>query len=113
MICVRGKCAPPSRGQRLEQRLIDLIRDHGMDDAAHDHYTRCTITNCLAVCEDGPVMIVHPEGIRYGRVDEAALEHIFHEHLLNDRPVTALMVQPSSGLSIKPGKSARKRQKFR
>lgn len=100
MICVRGNCAPSSLGRRLEVRLAELIYEYGLDDPDHDYYARCTITNCLAVCENGPVMIVHPEGIRYHRVDEAALERIFHEHIVNDRPVTELMVRDQPTISI-------------
>ena len=54
MICVRGQCAPPELGKALEKRLLALIAEHGMDNPDHSHYTTCTLTNCLAVCENGP-----------------------------------------------------------
>lgn len=112
MICVRGECAPPSQGKQLERRLLDLLTEYGLDQPDHDHYTRCTVTNCLAVCEQGPVMIVQPEGIRYQHVDEAALERIFHQHLRQDQPVTDLMVESSFSISQRK-KERRRRHKRR
>jgi (2Fe-2S) ferredoxin len=92
LICVRGQCAESNRGKRLEKRLIELIEQYGLDDSDHPQHVSCTITNCLGVCADGPVMIVHPEAIKYCHVSEAALERIFHQHLLGNQPVEELIV---------------------
>jgi (2Fe-2S) ferredoxin len=54
----------------------------------------------LGVCEDGPIMIVHPEAIKYGHVTEAALERIFLQHLLQNQPVEELIVHPPSSRPI-------------
>ncbi len=46
---------------------------------------------------NGPIMIVHPEIIKYQHVDAAALERIFQQHLLQGQPVEELIVhQPPS-----------------
>ncbi len=100
LICVRGQCAESSRGFKLEQRLLDLIRQHGLDDSTHPQYVTCTVTNCLGVCENGPVLIVHPEAIKYQRVDQTALARIFHEHLLHNRPVEELIVRQAPAKPI-------------
>lgn len=101
LICVRGVCAPPEEGAKLEQRLLQLIQAHGLDNPEHPQHARCTVTQCLAVCQDGPIMMVHPDGIRYCHVDEAALERIFEEHILHNRPVEALVYDdPLSRLAL-------------
>lgn len=87
LICVRGNCAPPYQGKALEKHLSSLIEQQGLDDPNHPKHTTCTITNCLGVCEDGPIMMVHPDGVRYHRLNEAALNRIFNEHILHDQPV--------------------------
>lgn len=107
MICVRGQCAPPDLGKALEKRLLALITEHGLDNPEDAHYTTCTLTNCLAVCEAGPVMIVHPEGVKYQRLTVASLERIFKEHLLGDRPVAELIVRQQPSRSIWPPKKRR------
>ena len=93
MICVRGQCAESGLGRRLEQQLASLIERHGLDDPGHSLHTTCRLTNCLGVCADGPIMIVHPGAIKYQRVDQAALEQIFEQHILKGQPVEALIVK--------------------
>lgn len=100
LICVRGQCAEANRGLQLEKRLLELIEQHGLDDPSHPQYLSCTITNCLGICADGPVMIVHPEAIKYGRVTAAALERIFEQHLLKNQPVVELIVREQPVRSI-------------
>lgn len=104
LICVRGQCAESNQGKRLEKRLNELIEQYGLADSAHPQHVSCTITNCLGVCEDGPIMIVHPEAIKYGHVTEAALERIFQQHLLGNQPVEDLIVSPPPSRPILPQK---------
>lgn len=44
-------------------------------------------TSCQYPCNHGPLMIVYPEGIWYGRLDEDAIAHIVDEHLQHGRPL--------------------------
>lgn len=87
LICVRGQCAESGQGKQLEQQLRQLIEQHHLDRNDHPRHTTCAITNCLGVCENGPVMIVHPDGVKYHHVDAAALERIFDQHILGGQPV--------------------------
>ncbi len=92
MVCGRGDCVSPLTSRAIEQKLQALIAAHGLDDPAHPRHTRCALTNCLGVCSSGPVIIVHPEGIKYHQVDDVALERIFREHILGGQPVEELIV---------------------
>ena len=77
------------------------------EDSSHPQHVSCTLTNCLGVCADGPIMIVHPEAIKYQHVNEAALERIFQQHLLRGQPVEELIVRQQLSrpiLSKKPNK---------
>jgi (2Fe-2S) ferredoxin len=92
----------------LEKRLIELIEQHGLDDPDHPQHVSCTLTNCLGVCAAGPVIIVHPEAIKYHHVTEAALERIFQQHLLGNQPVAELIVRELPARPILPKKLKRK-----
>ena len=104
LICVRGQCAESNQGKHLEKRLNELIEQYGLKDSSHPQHVSCTLTNCLGVCADGPIMIVHPEAIKYQHVNEAALERIFQQHLLRNQPVEELIVRQLSSRPILPKK---------
>ena len=43
--------------------------------------------NCLDQCGRGPVMVVYPDGVWYGGVDEEAARRVVAEHLAGGSPV--------------------------
>jgi (2Fe-2S) ferredoxin len=53
---------------------------------------RVNQAGCLDRCEQGPVMVVYPEGVWYRYGSEADVDEIVAEHLLNGRPVTRLRI---------------------
>jgi len=46
-----------------------------------------TKVKCLDQCGRGPVMVVYPDGVWYGRVDESTARRIVAEHLTEGRAV--------------------------
>ena len=42
--------------------------------------------NRLGLCDEGPVMVVYPEGVWYRRVQSSDVSEIVDAHLLNDKP---------------------------
>lgn len=52
-----------------------------------------TKVKCLDQCGRGPVMVVYPEGVWYGGVDEAAARLIVTEHLEKGRAVAPIVLR--------------------
>ncbi len=48
-------------------------------------------TGCFGLCEQGPIMIVYPEGAFYARVKPEDVQEIVSEHILKGRIVTRLL----------------------
>jgi (2Fe-2S) ferredoxin len=46
-----------------------------------------TAVDCLDQCDDGPVVVVYPDGVWYGAVDEQAAREIAQEHVGRGRVV--------------------------
>jgi (2Fe-2S) ferredoxin len=53
---------------------------------------RINTAGCLDRCEEGPVIVVYPEGVWYTYVDREDLDEIIREHLQNGRIVERLRI---------------------
>jgi (2Fe-2S) ferredoxin len=53
---------------------------------------RVNSAGCMDRCDEGPVLVVYPEGVWYTYVDKHDIDEIIEEHLLNGRIVTRLKI---------------------
>lgn len=54
---------------------------------------RANSAGCLDACEHGPSIVVYPEGVWYGGVQESDVKEIVVEHIVNGRPVERLRIR--------------------
>lgn len=55
---------------------------------------KCRINNagCMDRCNEGPVLVVYPEGVWYTYANEADIDEIIQQHLQNGRVVERLKI---------------------
>lgn len=53
---------------------------------------RVNSAGCMDRCDEGPVLVVYPDGVWYTYVDKHDIDEIIEEHLLHGRIVTRLKI---------------------
>jgi len=72
--------------QAYAKERIKVLKKNGVGKI------RINRAGCLDRCDEGPVIVVYPEAVWYRYVDQADIEEIIQEHLLNNRPVERLRI---------------------
>jgi (2Fe-2S) ferredoxin len=80
----RSSCTADGKSELLPQ-LQQFAKAAGLAGRM-----RINKAGCLDQCEHGPVVVVYPEGVWYGKVRPEDAEEIVVEHLVGGRPVERL-----------------------
>ena len=68
--------------------LKRLVRDLGLENRERSRgIVLRTKVDCLRVCEDGPILLIWPDGTWYGKVDESRIEVIIKQHVIGGIPI--------------------------
>lgn len=78
-------CCSAKGSHEVRSRLKKLAHDAGLKGRI-----RINSAGCLDQCAHGVTVVVYPEAVWYGHVTLSDVDELFHEHVLNGRPVERL-----------------------
>lgn len=84
LVCSGAGCIS-SNCKEVEQNLRAEIINHQLNNEID-----VVTTGCIGSCDLGPVIVVHPEGIFYQKVQPGDVKAIVEEHLMGGKPVAGL-----------------------
>ncbi|MBR5524079.1 MAG: NAD(P)H-dependent oxidoreductase subunit E, partial [Clostridia bacterium] len=85
LICGGTGCTS-SGSNKIIDAFNENIKANGLEEEI-----KIVQTGCFGLCALGPVVIVHPDGTFYSRVEESDVAEIVSEHLLKGRIVDRLV----------------------
>jgi (2Fe-2S) ferredoxin len=84
LVCTGPRCAP-EESERLFELLGERLKVRGL--TAGLARVKRTRSGCFAVCKEGPIVVVYPDGTWYREVTPEVLDRIIVEHLIGGIPV--------------------------
>ncbi len=88
MVCAGTGCVS-NKSLRVKEALEREIEKRELQDEVE-----VVTTGCNGFCAQGPIMVVHPDGIFYQLLTEEDAPEVVEEHVLKGRPVKRLMYIP-------------------
>jgi (2Fe-2S) ferredoxin len=84
------ECCAQRDAERLQAYAKGRVKELGL---AGSGKVRVNKAGCLDRCEQGPVVVVYPEGVWYTYVDEKDIDEIIDSHLASGKPVERLRLE--------------------
>jgi (2Fe-2S) ferredoxin len=82
-------CCASHDAERLQAYAKDRVKRLGLDGKGK---VRVNKAGCLDRCDEGPCVVVYPEGVWYTYVDEHDLDEIIDSHLVRGETVERLKI---------------------
>ena len=81
-------CCGEVRGMEIVREFKKLMKEKGLNSNM-----RAQRTGCLDVCENGPSVVVYPEGVFYQGVTVNDVPEIVNSHLVDNKVVERLLLK--------------------
>jgi len=82
-------CCANHNAQAMRDYAKARVKELGLSGRGK---VRVNNAGCLDRCEEGPIVVVYPEGTWYTYVDREDIDEIIEEHLVHGRTVDRLKI---------------------
>ena len=86
----RPPFAKPSCGPQNSNQILMLLQEE-VEKRGLLNEVKITGCDCLGPCEEGPIMVVYPEGTWYKKVTADDVSEIVETHIIQGKPVSRLL----------------------
>jgi (2Fe-2S) ferredoxin len=83
------RCCANEGALECQQHAKARVKALGLSGAGE---VRINKAGCLDRCEEGPVLVVYPEGVWYTYVDRSDIDEIIDRHVVNGEIVERLRI---------------------
>ncbi len=90
LVCGGTGCSS-SKSMEIKNRFEEKIKEVKLDNEV-----QVVATGCFGLCEEGPIVIIYPEGSFYARMTLDRVDEIVTEHLLKGRIVRKYLFDESA-----------------
>ena len=92
----KAKCCDPNVGAQSWEALKQGVRELNLEAPERPQgIVLRTKADCLRICEQGPVLLVWPDGIWYGGVTPERVRRILEEHVIQGQPCEDWVIRRS------------------
>lgn len=86
------RCCALGDAQELRDYAKKRLKQLGLHQAGD---CRANTTSCLGRCDEGPVLVIYPEGVWYHYQSKQDIDEIIAQHLMKGLKVTRLLLPDS------------------
>ncbi|WP_320664817.1 (2Fe-2S) ferredoxin domain-containing protein [Prochlorococcus sp. MIT 1223] len=84
----KSSCCDKSTGASSWKRLKSILKELNLENSKRpEGIVLRSKVDCLRVCKNGPILLIWPDGIWYGRVSPKRIEAIIYKHILEGTPI--------------------------
>ena len=87
LLCTGGKCNTEEVGQEAWEELKRLLKEKNLSLSTGCNACYRTKVNCLRICQDGPIVVVYPEGTWYSGMTKERIPRFVQQHLIEGKPI--------------------------
>ena len=80
LVCVGKRCNDPERGSERGERIQEELKAHNKEMGRKRTVRVCQVS-CLDLCDDGPNIIVYPEGELHSHMTRKSARRLYDEEL--------------------------------
>ncbi|MDA8442135.1 MAG: (2Fe-2S) ferredoxin domain-containing protein [Peptococcaceae bacterium] len=95
LVCTSSRATGQQKGFCHTKGGVDLMQNFLLEVEERELGSEVMVSNtgCLGLCEQGPIVVVYPDNVWYGKVSVADISVIMDEHIENGQPVERLLLR--------------------